>query len=331
MKGVYSSSDALLNRGSQQSMFVDNTYGVDSGGDPEKIPDLSFDQFAEFHAKFYHPANSRIYFYGDDDVYTRLELIDEYLREFGPSPESKPASEIKWQPKKFTEPRHIVEPYPAGADQPETHMINVNWLLNDKPFTLAEELTLGILDHLLMGTPSSILRKTLIESGLGDAITGGGLSDELLQATFSVGLKGVKPENTAAVEKLIVDTLKKVTEEGFDDDAIAASMNTIEFQMREFNTGSFPRGLSFMLGGMSKWIYDESPTDALKFEEPLAELKAEIAESGSKVFQDMIKELLIQNTHRTTVELKPSKTLEAEKLKVRATSLSRFDYVSLPP
>ena len=92
-------------------------------------------------------------------------------------------------------------------------------------------------------------------------------------------------------------------------------MNTIEFQLREFNTGSFPRGLSFMLGAMSKWLYDNSPTSALKFEEPLAQLKAQIAESGSKVFQDMIKELLLENTHRVAVEMVPSKTLEAEQLK----------------
>ena len=96
---------------------------------------------------------------------------------------------------------------------------------------------------------------------------------------------------------------------------VASSMNTIEFQLREFNTGSFPRGLSFMLGAMSKWLYDNSPTGALKFEEPLAQLKAQIAESGSKVFQDMIKELLLENTHRVTVEMVPSKTLEAEQLK----------------
>lgn len=315
MKGVYSSPDSLLMRESQQSIFEDNTYGVDSGGDPAVIPDLSFEQFADFHRKFYHPANSRIYFSGDDDVAKRLELMDEYLSEFGDSPESKPASEIRWQEKTFKEPRWSRHAYPAGADQPETHMVMVNWLLNEKPFTPMEDLTVNVLDHLLMGTTSSILRKTLMESGLGAAITGGGLSDELLQATFSVGLKGVDPENVAGVEDLILDTLSTVAEEGFTEDAIAASMNTIEFQMREFNTGSFPKGLSLMLGSMSKWLYDKSPTEALKFEKPLAELKEKISEGGSKVFQDMIKEFLIDNNHRSTIEMVPSKTLEAEQLK----------------
>lgn len=315
MKGVYSSPDSLLYRQSQNTIFPDNTYAVDSGGDPSVIPDLSFEQFADFHRKFYHPANSRIYFSGDDDVAKRLELMDEYLSEFDDSPESKPGSVIQWQKKTFAEPKSFQYPYPAGADQPETHMVMVNWLMNDKPFSPTEDMTLGVLDHLLMGTTQSILRKTLMESGLGAAIVGGGVSDELLQATFSVGLKGVEPENVKKVEELVVETLKKAAEEGFTDDAIAASMNTIEFDMREFNTGSFPKGLSFMLGSMSKWLYGNSPTEGLKFEKPLAELKANIAESGSAVFSDMINDLIIKNTHRATVEMVPSKTLEAEQIK----------------
>lgn len=315
MKGVYSSPDSLLNRASQRSIFPDTTYGVDSGGDPKVIPELSFEQFSEFHGKFYHPSNSRIFFAGDDDIYSRLELMDEYLKEFDELPEAKPASAIPWQKKVYTEPKQQKLPYPVGADQPETHMVMVNWLMNDRPFTAFEELTIGIMDRLLMGTTSSVLRKTLTESGLGEAIVGGGLSDELLQATFSVGLKGVKPEDVPKVEQLILDTLDKVVAEGFEDDDVASSMNSIEFSMREFNTGSFPKGLSFMLGAMSKWLYDQSPTEALKFEGPLAELKSKIASSGSKVFQDMIREFIVDNTHRTTIELVPSKTLEEEVLK----------------
>jgi len=313
MKGVYSSPDSLLMREAQQSIFPDNAYGVDSGGDPKDIPNLSFEEFAAFHKKFYHPANSRIFFAGDDDVAKRLALMDEYLSDFGPSPDSKPDSAVQFQPKRFDAPVKQRHPYPAGAD--ESHMVMMNWLVNDRFLDPAEEITLTVLDHLLMGTTSAILRKTLMESGLGDAITGGGLMEELLQGTYSVGLKGVAPENVAKVEDLVEATLAKVAEEGFSDDAIAASMNTIEFQMREFNTGSFPKGLSIMLGSMAKWIYDQSPTDALKFEVPLADLKKTIAESGSKIFQDTIRDTFITNTHRTSIEMYPSKTLEEETLK----------------
>jgi presequence protease len=314
MKGVYSSADSLLNKAAQSSLFVDNTYYVDSGGDPTAIPDLTFEQFKAFHEKHYHPSNSRVYFAGDDDVYKRLELMDEYLNEFDASDDYKEKSKIRWQPKKFSEPKREVQSFPAGADQPTTHMFMMNWLLNDRPLTPTEDLTLGVLDHLLMGTTSSILRKTLMESGLGDAITGGGLSDELLQATYSVGLKGVQPDKVREGEQLVLDTLAKVVEDGFAADDIESSINTIEFQMREFNTGSFPKYLSFMLGANSKWIYEESPTDGLKFEKPLAELKAAVAASGSKIFTDMLSEFLVKNTHRTTVELVPSKTMEEEQI-----------------
>jgi Zn-dependent M16 (insulinase) family peptidase len=317
---VYSSPDSLLNRESQRSLFPDTTYSVDSGGDPRVIPDLSFEQFRDFHAKYYHPANSRIYFSGDDTPLKRLELMDEYLSEFDASPSSKVGSIIPWQMKRFTEPLREQHPYPSSSNadgdqqQPDTHMMNINWLLNDQPLTSYQELTLSVVDHLLMGEASSILRKTLMESGLGTAVTGGGLSDELLQSTYSVGLKGIHPENVGKVETLIMDTLQKVAKEGFTKDAIDASMNTIEFDLREFNTGSFPKGLAFMLGSMSQWLYEKSPTDGLKFEKPLAMLKQEIDSNGSQIFQNIIQELLVDNTHRSIIEMVPSKTLEAELL-----------------
>ncbi|KAL7574785.1 hypothetical protein ACA910_010630 [Epithemia clementina (nom. ined.)] len=326
MKGVYSSPDSLLGRASQRSLFPGNTYGVDSGGDPRVIPDLSFEQFVEFHQRFYHPANARIYFSGDDDVYNRLEIMDEYLKEFDFSPISKEKSVISWQPKFYKEPKKELEYYPVGSnsDKAPTHMLNVNWLLNDEPLSRMDELTLGVLDHLLMGTTSSKLRKTLLESGLGEAVTGGGLSDELMQATYSVGLKGVASDKTKDVENLILQTLEQVAKEGFEMEDITSSLNTIEFQLREFNTGSFPKGLMFMLGSMSKWLYGDSPTDSLKFEEPLKQLKDEIAITGSKIFQDAVQRFLVDNTHRTTVELAPSPSLEEENLKEEADRLAEL-------
>lgn len=133
-------------------------------------------------------------------------------------------------------------------------MVCVNWLLSEQPLDLETELALGFLDHLLMGTPASPLRKILLESGLGDALVGGGVEDELLQPQFSIGLKGVKKDDIQRVEELIMNTLKKLAEEGFDSDAVEASMNTIEFALRENNTGSFPRGLALMLRAMVKML-----------------------------------------------------------------------------
>jgi presequence protease len=324
MKGVYSSADSLLNRASQRSLFSKNTYAVDSGGDPVNVPDLTFEQFKAFHEKHYHPSNSRIYFAGDDDAYKRLEVMDEYLREFDASEDYKELSKVTYEPKTLTKPIREVSTYPAGSDQVTTHMFTMNWLLNDEPLSSFDELALQVLDHLLMGTTSSILRKTLLESGLGEAVTGGGISDQLLQTTFSVGLKGVSPENVEKAEALILETFEKVQKEGFTDDDIASTLNTIEFDLREFNTGSFPKYLSFMLGANSKWIYDNSPTNALKFEEPLAELKGVIKESGSKIFKDLLSKFFIGNTHRSTVELRPSTTMEEEIVKEEKSRLEKI-------
>ncbi|GAU29533.1 hypothetical protein TSUD_115550 [Trifolium subterraneum] len=311
MKGVYSQPDNILGRAAQQASFFlsalcpDNTYGVDSGGDPQVIPKLTFEEFKEFHRKYYHPSNSRIWFYGDDDPNERLRILSEYLDMFDAS--SAP-SESKVEPQKlFSKPVRIIETYPAGeGGDLKKHMVCLNWLLSDKPLDLETELTLGFLNHLLLGTPASPLRKILLESRLGDAIVGGGLEDELLQPQFSIGMKGVSEDDIHKVEELIMSTLKKLAEEGFDTDAIEASMNTIEFSLRENNTGSFPRGLSLMLQSIGKWIYDMNPLEPLKYEKPLQDLKSKIAKEGSKfVFSPLIEKFILNNPHKVTVQMQP--------------------------
>eukprot|EP00262_Sarcandra_glabra_P022378 TRINITY_DN98_c0_g2_i2.p1 TRINITY_DN98_c0_g2~~TRINITY_DN98_c0_g2_i2.p1 ORF type:complete len:968 (+),score=215.88 TRINITY_DN98_c0_g2_i2:407-3310(+) len=306
MKGVYSQPDNILGRIAQQALFPDNTYGVDSGGDPQVIPKLTFEEFKDFHRKYYHPSNSRIWFYGDDDPNERLRILSEYLDLFDASPAS---NESKVEPQKlFSEPLRIVEKYPAGeaSDLKKKHMVCLNWLLADEPIDLETELTLGFLDHLLLGTPASPLRRILLESGLGEAIVGGGIEDELLQPQFSIGLKGVSEDDIQKVEGLVMDTLRRLAEEGFDPEAVEASMNTIEFSLRENNTGSFPRGLSLMLRSIGKWIYDMDPFEPLKYEKPLESLKARIAAEGSKaVFCPLIKKFILNNPHCVTVEMQP--------------------------
>ncbi|XP_026401636.1 presequence protease 2, chloroplastic/mitochondrial-like [Papaver somniferum] len=306
MKGVYSQPDNIMGRASQQAMFPDTTYGVDSGGDPQVIPKLTYEEFKDFHRKFYHPSNARIWFYGDDDPTERLRILSEYLDLF----ESNSASnESKVQLQSlFSKPVRIVEKYPAseGSDLKKKHMVCLNWLLSEKPLDLETELTLGFLDHLLLGTPGAPLRRILLESGLGEAIVGGGIEDELLQPQFSIGLKGVSDDDIQKVEELVMSTLKKLAEEGFDAEAVEASMNTIEFSMRENNTGSFPRGLSLMLRSIGKWIYDMDPFEPLKYEKPLTALKARIAEEGPKaVFCPLIEKFIINNPHLVTVEMQP--------------------------
>ncbi|KAM3220120.1 presequence protease 1, chloroplastic/mitochondrial [Capsicum chacoense] len=337
MKGVYSQPDNLLGRTSQQALFPDNTYGVDSGGDPRVIPSLSFEEFKEFHRKFYHPSNARIWFYGDDDPNERLRILSEYLNMFDAS--SAP-HESRVEPQRlFSEPVRIIEKYPVGedGDLKKKHMVCVNWLLSDKPLDLETELALGFLDHLLLGTPASPLRKILLESGFGDAIVGGGIEDELLQPQFSIGLKGVSEENIQKVEELIMSTLEGLAEKGFDSDAVEASMNTIEFSLRENNTGSFPRGLALMLRSIGKWVYDMDPFEPLKYQKPLEALKARIAKEGSKaVFAPLMAEYILKNPHRVTVEMQPDpekasreEQIEKETLDKVKASMTQEDLAEL--
>ncbi|KAM2364242.1 hypothetical protein ACFX1X_003213 [Malus domestica] len=309
MKGVYSQPDNILWRTAQQALFPDNTYAVDSGGDPTVIPKLTFEEFKEFHRKYYHPSNARIWFYGDDDPTERLRILSEYLDMFNAS--SSP-NESRIQPQKlFSEPIRISEKYPAGEDGDlrKKNMVCLNWLLADNPLDLETELTLGFLDHLMLGTPASPLRKILLESGLGD----------LLQPLFSIGLKGVSEDDIQKVEEVVMSTLKKLAEEGFYTEAVEASMNTIEFSLRENNKGSFPRGLSLMVRSIGRWIYDLDPFEPLKYEKPLLALKARIEAEGSKaVFSPLIKKFILDNPHRVVVEMQPdpekaSRDEEAEK------------------
>ncbi len=304
MKGAYSSPENILGRFTQKSLFPDNTYGVDSGGDPRVIPELTYRQFQEFHDTYYHPSNARIFFYGDDNPQERLRLMDGYLKDF----ESLDVdSAIALQPS-FEQPQQLTIPYDPGEDaETKKAMLTVNWLF---PETVDSQtrLALGILSYILIGTPASPLRKTLIDSGLGEDLTGGGLEGELRQMFFSTGMKGVAVGNEGKVETLILDTLERLAKEGIDPDMIAAAVNTTEFGLRENNTGPFPRGLLLMLRSLTTWLYGHDPVAPLAFEAPLSELKQRL-DSGEPVFEDLIKNFLLENRHRTTVILEPESGL----------------------
>ena len=317
MKGAYSSPDDVLARYSQRSLFPDTPYGVDSGGDPRVIPDLTYEQFKAFHQTTYHPSNARIVFYGDDDPQERLRLVATYLDDFEPLTVE---SSIPLQPG-FAEPKQITYPYDAGehTDGDRKAMLTMNWVLaeNTDPQTT---LGLNILSRILIGTPASPLRKALIDSGLGEDLTDGGLEESLRQMFFSTGLKGIALDDTGKVESVILDTLTTLAQQGIDPDMVEAAVNTIEFRLRENNTGSTPRGLVFMLRALTTWLHDGDPLAPLAFEAPLGAIKQRLA-AGERYFEELIRQYLAQNPHRTTVILKPDpelrqrrETIEAERL-----------------
>lgn len=326
MKGAYSSPDSLLYRHSQRSLFPDNTYGFDSGGDPTVIPDLTYEQFKAFHETYYHPANAFIFFYGDDDPEERLRILNEYLNNYSAK---EVASSITLQPP-FTEPKRLTVPYSVDGEsangRPKAY-VQMNWALPEFEDAL---LTMGltILSYALMETPASPLRKALIDSDLGEDLVGSGLATHLRQMTFSVGLKGVEMENTAAVETLIMETLERLAAEGFEADMVEAAVNSIEFALRENNTGRYPRGLSLMMRALDTWLHDRDPLIPLAYEAPLNEVKARLA-ADPDYLQSLIRQYLLDNTHRTTVILEPdpeqARRLEAAEKERLAQARAELD------
>ncbi len=319
MKGAYSSPDDIFSEYCQQAIFPDNTYGLDSGGNPKNIPDLTYEQFKAFHDNYYHPSNARLYFYGDDPLESRLKIADEYLSEFDAI---ELDSSIPLQPK-FDAPKHITKSYAANADAPEGNksMLSVNWLLPEST-DIDMVVAMGVLSYILVGTPASPLRKALIDSGLGEDTVGGGTSTYLRQMTFATGLKGLIEENIEKVEPLIFDTLNRLVKEGIDPDMIEAALNTLEFRLREQNSGSFPRGLSLMLSSLSTWLYDGDPFAPLAFEAPLSKIKEEAKDP--KFFPQLIQEYLLDNTHRVTVTLNPDPEQQARE---EAEERARLDAI----
>ena len=296
MKGYYSSADYLIARLSQRSVYPDNPYGVDAGGDPAEIPDLTFEQFRDFHRRFYHPSNARIFFYGDDDPAARLSHLQEFLGSFDRAPVD---SEISLQPR-LSEPRVVRGAYPIAPGQPPKTFVTVNWML-DEPKTAEERQALNLLEWAIVGTPASPLRKAIIDSRLGDGIAGHGMQPDFRQPLFSIGLKGVAPEDADKVEPLIIETLERLVRDGVPASTVEAAMNTMEFRLRENNTGR-PRGLELMNQVLESWLHDGNPFDTLEFEAPLNSLKSRLA-AGERVVEDLIQKELLDNSHRTTVLL----------------------------
>ena len=319
MKGAYSSPDNVLSEYSLQSLFPDNPYGFDSGGNPREIPNLTYEQFKAFHETYYHPSNARIYFYGDDDPEARLRILQGYLDAFEPI---QVDSQVKVQPP-FKEPRRMERGYMVDEGTPNPKaMITCNWVLGETAET-QKNFSLRILEYILLGMPGSPLRKALIESGLGEDLAGEGLGTELRQIYFSTGLKGIDVINQERVEGLIWETLEKLATKGIDPKTVEAALNTIEFRLRENNTGNFPRGLVLMLRALSTWVYDEDPTGLLAFEKPLQEIRNTL-KSNPRYFEQLVEQLLLQNPHRTVLLLRPDPELRKKEEKEEKNRLTNL-------
>lgn len=324
MKGAFSSPEGVLDRVILNSLFPDTSYANESGGDPEVIPELTYEQFLEFHRKYYHPSNSYIYLYGDMDMEEKLRWLDEkYLSDFE---KIQIDSKIKYQ-EPFSEMREIVQEYSIASNENE---VDNTYLSYNKVIgtSLDEKLYLAfqILDYALLSAPGAPLKKALLDAGMGKDIMGS-YDNGVYQPIFSVISKNANIEQKEEFIRVIEDTLTDIVKNGVDKKALRAGINYHEFRFREADFGNYPRGLMYGLQLFDSWLYDEEKPFIHMEAIPVFEFLKSQVESG--YFEELIQTYLIDNTHGAVVIIRPEKGRTArmdrelsEKLRAYKESLS---------
>lgn len=319
MKGAFSSPEGVLDRVVLNSLFPDNTYSVESGGDPEVIPELTYERFLDFHRKYYHPSNSYIYLYGDMNMEEKLRWLDEkYLSDF----ENEPVdSEIHLQ-KPFTEMKEVVQEYSIASEESEE---NNTYLSYNKVIgtTLDEKLYLAfeILDYALLSAPGAPLKKALLDAGVGKDISGS-YDNGVYQPIFSVISKNANVEQKEEFVRVIEDTLKDIVKNGINKKALRAGINYHEFRFREADFGNYPRGLMYGLQLFDSWLYDETKPFIHMQAIPTFEFLKEQVETG--YFEELIQKYLLDNTHGSIVIIKPERGRTARMDKELADKLQAY-------
>ena len=306
MKGAFSSPEGVLDRVVLNSLFPDTTYSNESGGDPEVIPELTYEQYLDFHRKFYHPCNSYIYLYGNMDMEEKLEFLDkEYLSHYD---KIEVDSAIQLQAP-FEKPVTISKPYSIASSESleDNAYLSYNVAIGTN---LESELTLAfdVLDYALLSAPGAPLKQALIDAGIGKDIMGG-FDNSTLQPIFSVVAKNANKEDEEKFVGIIEDTLKKIVKDGLNRKSLLAGINSEEFKFREADYGNFPKGLIYGLSCMDSWLYDDDePFLYLKILDVFAALKEKI-ETG--YFEELIQKYLLDNSHKSYVSIEPEKGLNA--------------------
>ena len=316
MKGAFSSPDDVLSREIMSSLFPDTTYYFESGGDPEVIPSLSYEDFIDFHRRYYHPVNSYIYLYGDCDMEERLLYLDrEYLSKYE---RIELDSTVKVQAP-FSEIKKVEKDYPieSGSDTEEKTYISLNKVIGegDILFHTAFE----ILDQVLLNSPAAPLRIALSKAGIATDIMGG-FDTSTLQPTFTIELKGSDEKHLDRFLSIVKEVLSKQVENGIDRKALQGALNVSEFRFREADFGSYPKGLVYGLSMLDTWLYDDMrPFDLLHGVSTYKSLREKI---DTGYFEEITKKYLLDNLHASILILKPKPGLSAEREKTLAQKLS---------
>lgn len=319
MKGAYSSPDEVLSSQIYRSLFPDNTYSKDSGGNPEYIPKLTYEAYLDFYHKYYHPSNSYIYLYGDMDVVERLEWLDkEYLSLYDCK---KVNSEINKQPA-FDEIKNVEAQYSITMDDSQENKtyLSYNRVVGD---TLDEMLyqAFDVLDYALVSSPGAPVKQALIDAGIGDDVYGS-YDAGILQPVFSFVAKNANASQADEFESIIENTLKEVVKTGINKEALLAGINSSEFKFREADFGQFPKGLLFGLNCLDSWLFDDmKPFIHLECLGTFAKLRKAV---DTDYFEKLIQEYLLDNTHGSSVTVKPKRGLGNEREEALAKELSDY-------
>lgn len=319
MKGAYSSPDEVLSSQIYRSLFPDNTYSKDSGGNPEYIPKLTYEAYLDFYHKYYHPSNSYIYLYGDMDVVERLEWLDkEYLSLYD---YKKVNSEINKQPA-FDEIKNVEAQYSITMDDSQENKtyLSYNRVVGD---TLDKMLyqAFDVLDYALVSSPGAPVKQALIDAGIGDDVYGS-YDAGILQPVFSFVAKNANASQADKFESIIENTLKEVVKTGINKEALLAGINSSEFKFREADFGQFPKGLLFGLNCLDSWLFDDmKPFIHLECLGTFAKLRKAV---DTDYFEKLIQEYLLDNTHGSSVTVKPKRGLGNEREEALAKELSDY-------
>ena len=319
MKGAYSSPDEVLSSQIYRSLFPDNTYSKDSGGNPEYIPKLTYEAYLDFYHKYYHPSNSYIYLYGDMDVVERLVWLDkEYLSLYD---YKKVNSEINKQPA-FDEIKNVEAQYSITMDDSQENKtyLSYNRVVGD---TLDEMLyqAFDVLDYALVSSPGAPVKQALIDAGIGDDVYGS-YDAGILQPVFSFVAKNANASQADEFESIIENTLKEVVKTGINKEALLAGINSSEFKFREADFGQFPKGLLFGLNCLDSWLFDDmKPFIHLECLGTFAKLRKAV---DTDYFEKLIQEYLLDNTHGSSVTVKPKRGLGNEREEALSTELSDY-------
>ena len=319
MKGAYSSPDEVLQTAIQQALFPDNTYSKDSGGNPDHIPELTYEAYLAFYHKYYHPANSYIYLYGDMDVEERLTWMDEeYLSHYE---YQQVDSEIPQQ-EPFSQMVYVNRHYSVTEDEP---LENNTYLSYNKVIGTVMDPRLyqafNVLDYVLVSAPGAPVKKALIDAGIGEDVYGDYM-DGMLQPTFSFVAKNANSGDRERFVSIIEDTLQKLVEEGLDEKALLAGINSAEFRFREADFGQFPKGLLYGLQCMESWLFDDSkPFIHLECLDTLQFLREQV---GTGYFEQLVQEYLLDNTHGAVVTVEPERGMGSRKEKELEEKLNAY-------